>query len=200
MIVAGMIASRIDGRWMLMFGFFVFGVSTLMLSRLNLGIGMASVIVPNILNGFAGGFVFVPLTTMAMGRLQRQEIGNAAGIYNLIRNLGGSVGIATATALLVRRSQIHQNYLAGSISATDPAANGAAAALAGTMHAAGADAVAAHQMALGVLYRSLQQQALLMSYVDAFRLLAYLALLCIPFILLFQAVRKPTGRSISIEE
>ncbi|UWZ84509.1 DHA2 family efflux MFS transporter permease subunit [Occallatibacter riparius] len=200
MIVAGMIASRIDGRWMLMFGFFVFGVSTLMLSRLNLGIGMASVIVPNILNGFAGGFVFVPLTTMAMGRLQRQEIGNAAGIYNLVRNIGGSVGIATATALLVRRSQIHQNYLAGSISATDPVANGAAAGFASAMHSAGADAVTAHQMALGALYRSLQQQALLMSYVDAFRLLGYLALLCIPFILLFQAVRKPTGRSISIEE
>jgi DHA2 family multidrug resistance protein len=55
-------------------------------------------------------------------------------------------------------------------------------------------------MALGALYRSLQQQALLMSYVDAFRLLAYLALLCIPFVLLFQAVRKPAGRSINIEE
>jgi DHA2 family multidrug resistance protein len=200
MIVAGMIASRIDGRWMLMFGFFVYGVSTIMLSHLNLGIGIASVIVPNILNGFAGGFVFVPLTTMAMGRLQRQEIGNAAGIYNLIRNIGGSVGIATATALLVRRSQIHQNYLAAGISATDPAANSAAAGLAGTFHATGADPVTAHQMALGALYRSLQQQAMLMSYVDAFRLLAYLALLCIPFILFFQAVRKPTGRSISIEE
>ena len=78
MIVAGAIATRIDGRWMLMFGFFVFGVSTLMLSHLNLGIGMGSVVIPNILNGFAGGFVFVPLTTMAMGRLARQEIGNAA--------------------------------------------------------------------------------------------------------------------------
>ncbi|HEY3706647.1 MAG TPA: DHA2 family efflux MFS transporter permease subunit [Terracidiphilus sp.] len=200
MIVAGALASRIDGRWLLMFGFFVFGASTLMLSHLNLGIGMGSVVVPNILNGFAGGFVFVPLTTMAMGRLQRQEIGNAAGIYNLVRNIGGSVGIATATALLVRRGQVHQNYLAGNVGVTDPAANAAAAGLASTLHAAGADSVTAHQMALGALYRSLQQQASLMAYVDGFRLLGYLALLCIPFILFFQRVRKPSGRSISVEE
>ena len=51
---------------------------------------------PNFINGFAGGFVFVPLTTMTMGRLRKQEIGNAAGIYNLMRNIGGSVGIAAS--------------------------------------------------------------------------------------------------------
>jgi DHA2 family multidrug resistance protein len=195
MVVAGALASRIDGRWLLMFGFFVFGVSTLMLSHLNLGIGMNSVIVPNILNGFAGGFVFVPLTTMAMGRLRRQEIGNAAGIYNLVRNIGGSVGIASATALLVRRAQVHQNYLAADISANGSAAVSATAGLQSAFHAAGADPVAAHQMALGAIYRSLEQQASLMAYVDGFRLLGYLALLCIPFILFFQRVRKPAERS-----
>jgi MFS transporter, DHA2 family, multidrug resistance protein len=200
MVVAGALANRIDGRWLLMFGFFVFGASTLMLSHLNLGIGMTSVVLPNILNGFAGGFVFVPLTTMAMGRLQRQEIGNAAGIYNLVRNIGGSVGIAMATALLVRRGQIHQNYLGANITATNPVANGAVAGLQGALHTAGADPVTAHAMALGAIYRNLQQQASLMAYVDSFRLLGYLALLCVPIILLFQGVRKRGGRSITVEE
>ena len=187
---------------MLMFGFFVFGVSTLMLSHLNLGIGMNSVIVPNILNGFAGGFVFVPLTTMAMGRLQKQEIGNAAGIYNLVRNIGGSVGIATATALLVREGQIHQNYLAARVGPNDVAAAGAAAALQAQMHAAGAAPATAHAMALAAMYRSLQQQASLMAYVDGFRLLGYLALVCVPLILLFQGVRKRSGesRALALEE
>jgi DHA2 family multidrug resistance protein len=200
MVVAGALASRVDGRWLLMFGFFVFGASTLMLSHLNLGIGMSSVVVPNVLNGFAGGFVFVPLTTMAMGRLQRQEIGNAAGIYNLVRNIGGSIGIATATALLVRRGQIHQNYLAGNLSANDPAVAHAMAGLQSQLHAAGADAVTAHYMALGAIYRSLQEQASLMAYVDGFRLLGYLALICVPFILLFQGVRKREGRGMVVEE
>ena len=200
MVVAGALANRIDGRWLLMFGFFVFGASMLMLSHLSLGMGMNAVIVPNVLNGFAGGFVFVPLTTMAMGRLQKQEIGNAAGIYNLVRNIGGSVGIATATALLVRRGQIHQNFLAGHIGATDAVANQALSGLQATLHVAGADAVTAHQMALGSIYQSMQQQASLMAYVDAFRLMGYLALLCVPIVLLFQGVSKRPGQRVAAEE
>src|SRR6185437_9375971 len=138
--------------------------------------------------------------TMAMGRLARQEIGNAAGIYNLVRNIGGSVGIATATALLVRKGQIHQNYLAAHLGATDPFAASSAAALQAHIHAAGASPTTAHAMALGAMYRSLQQQASLMAYVDAFRLLGYLALVCAPFILMFRGVRKRPGPAISIEE
>ena len=64
---------------------------------------MGSVAWPNFFNGFGGGFVFVPLTTLAMGRLRKQEIGNAAGIYNLVRNIGGSIGISALTAFLVAR-------------------------------------------------------------------------------------------------
>jgi DHA2 family multidrug resistance protein len=163
MIIAGALANRIENRLLLMFGFLVLGVSTLMLSHVDLSIGMVSVVWPGILNGFASGFIFVPLTTMAMGRLQKQEIGNAAGIYNLVRNIGGSIGIAIATALLVRRGQVHQNYLASHLTL-------------------------------------LQQQASLMSYVDNFRLLGYLSLLCIPVVLLFQGVRRRGGRTIHVEE
>jgi hypothetical protein len=71
----------------------------------------------------------------------------------------------------------------------------ATAGLQSAFHAAGADPAAAHQMALGAIYRSLEQQASLMAHVDGFRLLGYLALLCIPFILFFQRVRKPAERS-----
>ena len=110
------------------------------------------------------------------------------------------LGIATATALLVRKAQIHQNYLAAHIGATDPIAAASVAALQAKLQTAGASPATAHAMALGSIYQSLQQQASLMAYVDGFRLLGYLALLCVPFILLFQGVRKPSGRAISIEE
>jgi DHA2 family multidrug resistance protein len=194
-LVAGSLANRIDGRWMMVFGFLLFAVSSFMLGHLNLVIGMNSVIVPNLLNGFAGGFIFVPLTTMAMGRLHRHEMGNAAGIYNLIRNIGGSIGIATATALLVRNGQVHQNYLAASLTPTNPTGGGAAAALAAKLQMSGADPVTAHHMALGAIYRSLEQQASLMAYTDLFRLFAWLSLLCVPVVLLFQRVRPhPTER------
>ena len=116
MIVVGILVNYVDGRILLACGFGVFGYSTVLLSHINLGISMWSVAMPNFLNGFAGGFIFVPLTTMTMGLLRKQEIGNAAGIYNLMRNIGGSIGIATVTTFLVRGSQIHQNYLGAGLS------------------------------------------------------------------------------------
>ena len=100
----------------------IFGVSTLMLSRINLGISMGAVVWPNFWNGFGGGFVFVPLTTLAMGRLRKQEMGNAAGIYNLVRNIGGSIGIAALTANQVRGAQIHQSYMGANLNASNPVA------------------------------------------------------------------------------
>jgi DHA2 family multidrug resistance protein len=191
MIVVGMLSNRIDSRILLAFGFFVFGFSALMLSDLNLTISMGSVAVPNFINGFGGGFVFVPLTTMAMGLLRKQEIGNAAGIYNLIRNIGGSIGIAALTANLVRGSQVHQNYLGAHLDPSNPAAGATIAGLAAHFATGGADAVTAHREALGALYGSLQQQAAVLAYADNFRVLGYLTLACIPLVLLL--VRRRHG-------
>jgi DHA2 family multidrug resistance protein len=78
MIVVAVLVNYVDGRILLACGFAIFGYSTLLLSHINLGISMGSVAVPNFINGFAGGFVFVPLTTMTMGLLRKQEIGNAS--------------------------------------------------------------------------------------------------------------------------
>jgi DHA2 family multidrug resistance protein len=189
MMVAGGLAARLDGRLMLAGGLAIFGLSTIMLSHVNLSIGMAAVAIPCVINGFGGGLTFVPLTTMAMGRLRREEIGNASGIYNLMRNIGGSIGIATVTTLLVRRSQLHQNYLVAHLTA-GAQTGGAAAALASHFSTSGFDPWTAHSMALGALYREVGQQASLLAYTDNFSILGYLALLSIPVVLLFQRVRK----------
>jgi DHA2 family multidrug resistance protein len=191
MVVAGFLANRVDGRIMMGFGFGVLGWSILLLCRVNLDITMVSVALPNLLNGFASGFIFVPLTTMTMGRLRPEEVGNAAGIYNLMRNLGGSVGIATITTMLVRGAQFHQNHLAASMVAGGPAMTVRLQGLQSRLLAGGIDLSAAHSRALGLLYGTLRQQALLMAYLDDFRILGCLALACIPLALLFQRVRKP---------
>ena len=190
MAVAGAAANYIDGRVLLAFGFGIVGFSTLLLSHVNLGIAMSSVVVPNLINGFATGFIFVPLTTIAMGRLRKEEIGNAAGIYNLVRNIGGSIGIASVTTLLVRNSQVHQNYLVANISRLSPEAVATVKGLQGWLFQAGSDAFTAQRQALAEVYGMVQQQASLLAYVDNFRLLGYLALLCMPLALLFQKVRK----------
>ena len=180
MLLVGFLVNRIDGRLLLACGFAILGYSTFLLSRVNLDISMSSVVWPNLMNGFAGGFIFVPLTTLAMGRLRKEQIGNAAGIYNLMRNIGGSIGIASVTTMLVRGSQTHQNYLAANLTAENPGMLQTLQGLQAKFQVAGASAYNAHVESLGALYRSVQQQASVLSYADNFRLMAFLSLLCIP--------------------
>ncbi len=74
---------------------------------------------PIVITGFALSFVFVPITTQAYSTLRNDQIGNASGIFNLVRNIGGSIGISIAQTLLVRRSDLHQTEIAGYVLA-DP--------------------------------------------------------------------------------
>ncbi|MGA2206137.1 MAG: DHA2 family efflux MFS transporter permease subunit [Terracidiphilus sp.] len=194
MALAGVLVSRFDGRILLAVGLGIFGASSLALSRINLGISMGSVVVPNFVNGFGGGMVFVPLTTLAMGWLRKQEMGNAAGIYNLVRNIGGSIGIAALTSSLVRGAQIHQSYLGANLTAGSSAAMATLQSLTAKFSVGGADGVTAHREALGAVYGNLQQQASVLAYADIFRLLGYLALLCIPLALLL-ARPRPESQS-----
>ena len=188
MVTVGLLVRKIDARYLMAFGFALLGASTWMLGNISLEIGMSSVVIPNILNGFAMGFVFVPLTTVTLSRLRKQEMGNATGIYNLMRNIGGSVGIATVTTMLVRGSQIHQSTLAAD--AGSPLASELVRGLQARLFLQGADRFTAHHKALGMIYRSVQQQSALMAYADNFRLIAILAFACIPLLLLFQRVKR----------
>jgi DHA2 family multidrug resistance protein len=179
MLMVAVLVNYVDNRILLAFGFAVFGYSTLLLSHINLGISIASVAGPNFINGFAGGFVFVPLTTMTMGFLRKQEIGNAAGIYNLMRNVGGSIGIAMVTTQLVRGSQRHQNFLTANLTANTPLLQRLLGGLEARFRMGGASPAGAHQLALGSLYRSIEQQAALLAYADNFALLGFLGLFCV---------------------
>jgi DHA2 family multidrug resistance protein len=195
MVMVGILVRYVDSRLLLASGFAILGYSTLLLSHITLGISMASVALPNLINGLASGFIFVPLTTMTMGRLRKDEVGNAAGIYNLMRNIGGSVGIASVTTFLVRGSQVHQSYLAADVTTKNPAVAGIIQGLQSKLCSGGFDAYTAHQKALGMIYKMIQQQASLLAYADNFRLLGFLSLLCMPLALLFHQVRKQSNDS-----
>jgi len=186
MAVVGVLLRYVDGRYVLLFGFALLSFSTFQLSHLNFAISMWSVVMPNFLNGFAGGCIFVPLTTMSLAYIRRHEMGNATGIYNLVRNIGGSIGIACITTFLVRGAQIHQTYLSAGITPSSPGAINALHGLTGRMMQSGLAPADAHHKALGMLYGGLQQQAALLSYADDFRFMGYLCLLCLPLVLLFR--------------
>ena len=181
MFVVGRLVSVVDNRVLLVFGFVTLAVSAAMLGQINLEIAMSSVAWPNAINGFAAGFIFVPLTTLAMGTLRKREMGNATGVYNVMRNIGGSIGIAVVTTLLARGAQIHQSILVGHLSPGNPALQREIDTL---QHGV------TTQQAYGLIYAELIRQSTLLAYMDNFRLLAGLALAAIPLILIFKRVRR----------
>ena len=188
MVFVGRAVGIIDSRLLLAIGFGLVAVSSFMLGDINLNIGMVSVVVPNIINGLALGFLFVPLTTVAMGTLRPEQIGNATGIYNLMRNLGGSFGISAVTTLLARKAQVHQAMLAAHVTPYDPATQGWLARVTAAL-ALKVGPVAAAQQALGLLYATVVKQATLLAFVDTFRLLGFLCLVCIPSVFLLRKAR-----------
>ncbi|HWC59511.1 MAG TPA: EmrB/QacA family drug resistance transporter, partial [Verrucomicrobiae bacterium] len=127
--------------------------------------------------------------TSAMGHLRQEQMGNATGIYNLMRNLGGSFGIAGVTTMIARRAQVHQALMVGHMTPYDHAYT---EQLAGATHALAAHSGSwlAHEQALGLLYNSLLQQSNLWAFVENFRLFGVLCLVCLPLVLLFKRVQR----------
>lgn len=188
MIIVGRLVGRISSRFLLSLGFGLLSVSVYILSGLNLEIATTNVVWPNVLNGFAMGFIFVPLTTTAMGTLRRQQIGNATGIYSLMRNIGGSIGISAVTTMLSRGSQYHQAILVNHTGPYDPMFQHRFTQIR-EMLGRLSDPHHATQQAYGVIYGIVQQQASLLAFMDNFRYLTLMSLFCIPMVFLFRAVK-----------
>jgi DHA2 family multidrug resistance protein len=183
--MVGFLNSRIDSRKLLCCGFIGFGVCSLIFGTVNLDIGPYTLLVPITLTGFALSFVFVPLATMATSTISREEMGNATGLFNMLRNIGGSIGIAMATTALIRRSALHQTEIGAHLAASNFVLQQKSTALAGYLsHHAGP--AAARPGSYGMIYGLMQQQSALMSYVDVFRWTALLAFFCAGAVWLFK--------------
>ncbi len=188
MLIAGWLIGRVDERLLMAAGIVIRAASLFMLGDLNLTMSMGSVIWPNIVNGFANGFLFVPLTTMTMKTLPNELMGAGTGLYNLVRNLGAALGISMVTTMLIRGEQSHQNYLAAHLNGGNPA-YGITLQRLTHFFAAQSGRPEANRLAMGMIYQNLRQQATLASYIDDFRLLAVLSLVCLPFLLFFRNVK-----------
>jgi DHA2 family multidrug resistance protein len=185
--VMGMISHRIDNRWLLSAGFAVFGVCSILFANVTLGISPTTLLVPVVVTGFALSFVFVPIASMATAGVSNSEMGNATGIFNLVRNLGGSIGISMAETALIRRESFHQSMIAASAPRTGIWFQQHAAQMSGYFgrsmgHAAG------QQAALAAMYMQLERQAMLWSFVDVFRWTALIAFAAGGLVWLFRRV------------
>ena len=163
------------------------------LANINLQVSKSSVIWPSVINGIAISFIFVPLTTITMSQLGQRQLGNASGLYNLTRNLGGSFGIAFVTTMLARGAQVHQSLM---VSHLTPYDRPFVTQLAATTQALGqqTDPVTASTQAYATMYNILDQQSHLWAFVDNFYIFGMMALAGIPMLLLLQKVKRPAAK------
>src|SRR5437867_5845795 len=183
LFASGMV-TRVDQRLMLAFGCLLNAVSLYMMTSLTTGMDYWALALPRFIQGFAVGFIFVPLSTMTLATVRREKLVNATAVYGMMRNVGGSIGIAVVTTLLATRSQLHQATLVSHITLWDGETRARLAQWASHFATQGSDAFTAERRAMAMLYRETVTQAQLLAYADDFWMLA-LMFAAVPLILPF---------------
>jgi DHA2 family multidrug resistance protein len=171
-LFASGLVTRVDQRMMLAFGCVLNAVSLYMMTSLTLGMDYWSLAWPRFLQGFASGFIYVPMSTLTLATVRRDKLVNATAVYSMLRNFGGSVGIAVVTTLLAQRSQYHQTTLVGHVNLWDAQTQERLAHWASYFGGLGSDAFTAQRQATAMVYRETVAQAQLLAYTDDFWLLA----------------------------
>jgi DHA2 family multidrug resistance protein len=189
LMISGRLVSRMDQRLMLAGGCALSAVAVTLMSHLTVGIDYWSLAWPRFLHGFSMGFIFVPLQALTLATIPLEGLGNATAAYNVVRNVGGSTGVALATTLLARRSQQHQSTLAAHVTPWSADTAGKLAEWTRHFVSHGADSFTAASRALAMVYRGTVEQAQVLSYADDFWLLSVVFLAIIPLIPFMRRVR-----------
>lgn len=192
--LAGYLTSKTDPRRLLVFGLVLGSLTMFSLSGLNLNAGYWDILWPQVFQGIALSFLFIPLMAVSMSGIPKEKMGNATSIFNLMRNIGGSFGIASMTTFLARRSQLHQNHLVANIGPGDVQVRRALQGMQAWFHLRGFDGYTASRKALAAMYGMVQAHAAMLSFVEAFWIMGVMFLIMLPFILLLRnprANRRP---------
>lgn len=184
----GYMVGRKDARKMIAFGLGMLAASMFMMARYNLNISFMDAVYPRIVMGIGLAFLFVPLATVGFAFMPPEKMGSATGLFNLMRNIGGSFGIAAVTTILARRAQFHYVRLSGDVSLYDPYFREGMREFISTLTSAGQTALAAQKQAVGLLYTNVQRQAGVMSFIDVFWLMGVVMILMIPLV---SIMRRP---------
>jgi DHA2 family multidrug resistance protein len=196
MPLVGILLGRIDARRLLALGVVGGSVTLFWLGALDLSAGYWDVFWPQFLQGISLALLFVPLTTITMDPIPREKMGNATSIFNLMRNIGGSMGIATATTLLARRQQTFFNVLGAHADPYSLETRAVLEQLRDAFLARGSDLVTATRQAQAALVGLVQRQAAMLSFNDVFRVLGALFVVMLPLLVLITTPRTgrgPTG-------
>ncbi|MGH8328512.1 MAG: DHA2 family efflux MFS transporter permease subunit, partial [Steroidobacteraceae bacterium] len=186
MVLVGALSNRVDVRILIAFGFAMQAVSLYLMGGLNTQMSFFDAVAVRVPQAFGAPFLFIPINLVAYAGLAPQENNQASAFLNMLRNLGGTVGIATMQTMLARGVQIHQSRLVERLNPLNPNYN---AFMQHVTHSLAGQGPRASGAALGTLYGMVLKQAQMLSYIHVFHFFMVLAICMLPLLLL---MRRPS--------
>jgi len=193
MPVVGILVSRVDTRILVTFGCIVSASALLVMAGWDLGLDYGHAVRARMLQSFGLAFLFIPINVAAFAYVPKEKSNMGTGIINLARNIGASVGIATVTTMLDRRAQFHQSRLMERVNDFSAAYHNTLNGMQVKLVAAGSTAANASAQAHGMIYGTIQRQAVMLAFIDNFKMLGVIFLAVIPVLVLMRKPRVPAG-------
>ncbi len=181
---------RIDARYLAAVGYSLFALSCFMNSHMTHETGIEQLRWSQLVRAIGQPLMIVPLTSIATGGIEPEQAGSASGLFNMIRNLGGSIGIAILSTLISWREQFHSNRLGENVSLYDPATQQRIDQLTQSFISRGSNPILAHDQAIAAIDNLVRREAFVMAFNDAFYFVG-IALLVSAVTLLFCKKVKP---------
>ena len=197
MPVVGILTGKVDSRKLLAVGLTATAGAMFAVSTFNLDVGFWNFWWPLMLQGAGLGLIFVPLTTVTNDPVPRERMGNATSIFNLMRNIGASVGISVVETMQFRHMQVHIHDLGAHVTAGSATAQQWIAALKAMFIARGSSPARAAEQADAAIWGMVQRQASMLSYNDVFRFLGFMFLILLPLLFLMRKARGGKGPAIA---
>ena len=193
MPVVGILVSKVDTRILITFGCIVSASALFVMAGWDLGLDYGHAVRARMLQSFGLAFLFIPINVAAFAYVPKEKSNMGTGIINLARNIGASVGIATVTTMLDRRAQFHQARLAEHANIFSTAYRNLTNGLQVKLVAAGSTTAHASAQAHAMVYGTIQRQAVMLAFLDNFKMLGVVFFAVIPILLLMRKPRVPAG-------
>ena len=158
----------VDLRLLLAIGASIFGLSCLLNIHMTADYGHDHILLPHVIRGIGMPFIMVPLSVIATAGIEQEQVGSASGLFNVTRNLGGSIGIAMLSTFLSVRQQFHSNHILEAVSLYVPATVERLQKLEAYFTSLGADSVLAHEQALRAIAGIARRESTILAFNDAF--------------------------------
>ncbi len=194
MPIAGFLSSRVDPRYLIAFALIIQGVAMWNMSQLNTQMSFDDAAIARLIQSIGLPFMFVPITNAAYVGIKPGENNQASALMNVSRNLGGTFGISLVQTMLSERSQVHQAQYIETLNPLNYNYANRLNEITHTLMARGLSKFDASNAAPAQIYKSLLQQAQMLSYIDVFHVLMWIVFAALPLVLLMQKA-KPGGGS-----